>query len=269
MKKAAIALLNAKGGVGKTTGAINIASMAAALGKKVLICDLDPQMNATQQLGFDNIEPQHTLAEVTYNSELEPLIIRNVAKIPGLDLLPSHYQLAYLDEGILQTGTWLRRRLAPFRARYDLIFFDCSVHLGLMTRNALAASNGIIIPTQAEKHSVMGLPHLLARSRRVFEETEVVNPWAYILINMIRLSDLNDREWHDRIREQYEGAVLKSMVRNNTDLKKSATGGMPIVVFDNRCSGYEDFLNVTQELLTALEEDTPHLRVVGSRAVNE
>ena len=70
MKKAAIALLNAKGGVGKTTGAINIASMAAALGKKVLICDLDPQMNATQQLGFDNIEPQHTLAEVTYDSEL-------------------------------------------------------------------------------------------------------------------------------------------------------------------------------------------------------
>ena len=86
---------------------------------------------------------------------------------------------------------------------------------------------------------------------------------------MIKISDLNDREWHDCIREQYSGAVLKAMVRNNTDLKKSATGGMPIVVFDNRCSGYEDFLQVTQELIAALEEDAPHLRVVGSRAVNE
>ena len=205
----AFAVVNAKGGVGKTTSAVNIAAMAASIPKpdgskrRVLVCDMDQQMNATQQLlGGREVEPKDTLAyHVARNADLEQIILHDVAFIEGLDLLPSHYQLAYVDESILETGTWLRRKLLPIRSRYDLIVFDCPVHLGTLTRNALAASQGLLIPTQPEKHSVMGLPHLVARARDVFEETEVRNPWAYVIITMVR-NTIDHREWVNHVRRE-------------------------------------------------------------------
>ena len=269
----AFAVVNAKGGVGKTTSAVNIAAMAASIPKpdgskrRVLVCDMDQQMNATQQLlGGREVEPKDTLAyHVTRNADLEQIILHDVAFIEGLDLLPSHYQLAYVDESILETGTWLRRKLLPLRSRYDLIVFDCPVHLGTLTRNALAASQGLLIPTQPEKHSVMGLPHLVARARDVFEETEVRNPWAYVIITMVR-NTIDHREWVNHVRREYEDGVLDTVIRLNADLGKSATGGLPIVVFDEKCNGFEDYRSATMELLTDLEKNAPRLRVVGTEA---
>ncbi len=265
----------AKGGVGKTTSAANIAAMAAALPKadgsprRVLLCDLDSQMNCTQQLGYEDVEPDKTLAgHVTFEADLVPLIIQNAAGIPGLDLLPSHYQLAFIDEGPLETATWLRRKLYPLQSTYDLTIFDCPYHLGHLTRNAFAASNGILIPTQAEKHSILGLPPLLARARRIFVETEVANPWAYILLTMVSIRYTSQREWVEQVRSQYGDAVLSTVIRRNTDLEKSASGGMPIVAFDDKCTGYEDYLAATTEILRLLEADRPPLRIVGTKAVN-
>lgn len=262
-------VLNAKGGVGKTTSAVNIAAMAAALphpdGKprRVLICDLDAQMNATHQLGFPDLEPNQTLAgHVSRDAELDDIIIHDAATIEGLDLLPSHYQLSYIDEAVLVTGTWLRRKLKPFRSRYDMIIFDCPVHLGPLTRNALGASDGLLIPTQAEKHSVTGLPHLIARARQIFEETECSQPWAYILITMFDMRNSIERNWAQQVRKQYEGVVLKTVIRRNTDLSKSATGGLPIIVYDEKCAGYADYRDATSELLGLIEATTPSLHLV-------
>jgi len=263
------AVLNAKGGVGKTTSAVNIAAMAATVprsdGKqrRVLICDLDAQMNATHQLGFPDIEVSQTLAGfVSRDADLDSIIIRDAATVAGLDLLPSHYQLSYIDEAVLMTGTWLRRKLKPIRSRYDLIVFDCPVHLGPLTRNALGASDGLLIPTQAEKHSVTGLPHLIARARQTFEETECSQPWAYILITMFDARNSIERNWAQEVRTQYEGVVLKTAIRRNTDLSKSATGGLPVVVYDEKCAGYADYREATIELLELIEATTPNLRVV-------
>jgi chromosome partitioning protein len=265
----AFSVVNAKGGVGKTTTAVNIAAMAATVprydGKprRVLICDLDAQMNATHQLGFPELEVEQTLAgHVTREADLDGIIIRDAATIPGLDLLPSHYQLSYIDEAVLVTGTWLRRKLKPIRARYDLIVFDCPVHLGPLTRNALGASDGLLIPTQAEKHSVTGLPHLIARARQTFEETECSQPWAYILITMFDQRNSIERNWAQQVRKQYEGVVLNTMIRRNTDLSKSATGGLPVVVYDEKCAGYADYRDATLELLRLIESTTPALHLV-------
>lgn len=265
------AVLNAKGGVGKTTTAVNIAAMAATLpradGKlrRVLLCDLDAQMNATHQLGFLELEVNQTLAgNVTRDADLENIIIHDAATIEGLDLLPSHYQLSYIDEAVLMTGTWLRRKLKPLRSQYDLIVFDCPVHLGPLTRNALGASDGLLIPTQAEKHSVTGLPHLIARARQTFEETECSQPWAYILITMFDARNSIERNWAQQVHKQYEGVVLKSAIRRNTDLSKSATGGMPVVVYDEKCSGYTDYRDATIELLELTDVTTPQLRIIKS-----
>jgi len=265
------AVLNAKGGVGKTTSAVNIAAMAATVprgdGKprRVLMCDLDAQMNATHQLGFPDLEVNQTLAGfISRDADLDSIIIRDAATVEGLDLLPSHYQLSYIDEAVLMTGTWLRRKLKPIRSRYDLIVFDCPVHLGPLTRNALGASDGLLIPTQAEKHSVTGLPHLIARARQTFEETECSQPWAYILITMFDARNSIERNWAQEVRKQYEGVVLETVIRRNTDLSKSATGGLPVVVYDERCAGYADYRDATIELLGLIEATTPILRVVKS-----
>ena len=263
------AVLNAKGGVGKTTTAVNVAAMAATLPRldtrkrRVLICDLDAQMNATHQLGFPDLDVNQTLAgHVTRDTDLENIIIHDAATVEGLDLLPSHYQLSYIDEAVLMTGTWLRRKLKTLRARYDLIVFDCPVHLGPLTRNALGASDGLLIPTQAEKHSVTGLPHLIARARQTFEETECSQPWAYILITMFDTRNSIERNWAQQVRNEFEGVVLKTLIRRNTDLSKSATGGLPVVVYDEKCAGYADYRDATSELLQLIEVTTPNLRVV-------
>jgi chromosome partitioning protein len=263
------AVLNAKGGVGKTTTAVNVAAMAATLprtdgkSRRVLICDLDAQMNATHQLGFPDVDVNQTLAgHVTRDADLNSIIIRDAATVTGLDLLPSHYQLSYIDEAVLMTGTWLRRKLKPLRSRYDLIIFDCPVHLGPLTRNALGASDGLLIPTQAEKHSVTGLPHLIARARQTFEETECSQPWAYILVTMFDTRNSIERNWSQQVRNEFEGVVLNTAIRRNTDLSKSATGGLPVVVYDEKCSGYADYRDATIELLNLIEVTTPNLRIV-------
>jgi len=263
------AVLNAKGGVGKTTTAVNVAAMAATLpradgkSRRVLICDLDAQMNATHQLGFPDVDVNQTLAgHVTRDADLDSIIIRDAATVTGLDLLPSHYQLSYIDEAVLMTGTWLRRKLKSLHSRYDLIVFDCPVHLGPLTRNALGASDGLLIPTQAEKHSVTGLPHLIARARQTFEETECSQPWAYILVTMFDTRNSIERNWSQQVRKEFEGVVLKTAIRRNTDLSKSATGGLPVVVYDEKCSGYADYRDATIELLNLIEVTTPILRVV-------
>ncbi len=252
------AVLNAKGGVGKTTSAVNIAAMAATVprgdGKprRVLMCDLDAQMNATHQLGFPDLEVNQTLAGfISRDADLDSIIIRDAATVTGLDFLPSHYQLSYIDEAVLMTGTWLRRKLKPIRSRYDLIVFDCPVHLGPLTRNALGASDGLLIPTQAEKHSVTGLPHLIARARQTFEETECSQPWAYILITMFDARNSIERNWAQEVRKQYEGVVLKTVIRRNTDLSKSATGGLPVVVYDEKCAGYADYRDAILHTVTS------------------
>jgi chromosome partitioning protein len=222
-------------------------------------------MNATHQLGFPDLDVNQTLAgHVTRDADLDSIIIHDAATVAGLDLLPSHYQLSYIDEAVLMTGTWLRRKLKPIRGCYDLIIFDCPVHLGPLTRNALGASDGLLIPTQAEKHSVTGLPHLIARARQTFEETECSQPWAYILVTMFDARNSIERNWAQQVRKQYEGVVLKTVIRRNTDLSKSATGGLPVVVYDEKCAGYADYKDATSELLDLIEVTTPNLRVVKS-----
>jgi chromosome partitioning protein len=148
------------------------------------------------------------------------------------------------------------------RSRYDLIIFDCPVHLGPLTRNALGASDGLLIPTQAEKHSVTGLPHLIARARQTFEETECSQPWAYILVTMFDTRNSIERNWSQQVRKEFEGVVLKTTIRRNTDLSKSATGGLPVVVYDEKCAGYADYRDATMELLNLIEVTTPNLRIV-------
>lgn len=255
-------VINAKGGVGKTTTAVNLGAMAVDLGKppnkdpmNVLLIDVDPQSNATQQLGHDDLDREQTLAgHVKREADLSQIIITDAGGIRGLDLIPSHPQLVYCDEGILARGTWLRRMLGELSQSYDLTIFDCPADFGPFTINALAASEGILIPTTAEKHSVSGLPLLIARARQIFEETECPAPWAYVLITMFDHRNGIERRWKQAVEDSYSDILLTTAIRRNTDIEKAVTGGMPIMAFDTTCNGYHDYRQVTEELLAAFAE---------------
>lgn len=263
-------VINAKGGVGKTTTAVNVAAMAVTTGKpdgsllKALLIDIDHQTNATQQLGYNDLDRERTLAgHVSRDADLSQIVIHNACGLEGLDLIPSHFQLAYVDKGVLARGTWMRRMLRDITPAYDLIIFDCPADLGDFTTNALAASQGILIPTQAEKHSVTGLPHLIACARQTFEETECAKPWAYVLITMFSQNNGIERSWKQEVEQKYEGSVLRTHIRRNTDVEKAVTSGMPLAAFDTRCHAYEDYYGATSELLAIFEElRRPQLKAV-------
>lgn len=250
-------VMNAKGGVAKTTSAVNIGAMAVAQGKppdrsplRALVIDVDNQMNATQQFGIRNIEPSKTLAgNVSRESDLRSIIIHNVKEIEGLDLIPSHPQLAYAEEGVLLRGTWLRRMLRPIIPDYDLVIIDCPADFGLFTVNALAASNGILIPTHAEVQSASGLPLLLARANQIFQDTECEDPWAYVVITCFNETYSIEKEWEDRIMKAHGDILLSRRIRRNTDVQKAVSAGLPIMLFNEQCTGYEDYWEVTHELL--------------------
>lgn len=263
-------VINAKGGVGKTTSAVNIATFAANSTKpdgsnvRVLLIDVDPQNNATQQIGYNDLSPELTLAgHVERDADLAPLIIQNACDVQGLSLLPSHYQLNYVDRSVLERGTWLRRKLRGIIEDYDLVIFDCPADLDIFTTNALAASQGVLIPTQAEKHSVTGLPHLIACARQIFEETECGATWAYILITMFSKNNSVERNWRKAVRDQYADIVLEAEIRRNTDIEKAVTSNLPLMLYDDKCAGYLDYQDVTKEMLALFAEmQRPQLTVV-------
>ena len=122
-----------------------------------------------------------------------------------------------------------------------------------------------MIPTQAEKHSVSGLPLLIARTRQIFEETECSEPWAYILITMYSVRNGIEHRWKQAVEDKYAEILLSTNIRRNTDVEKAVTGGTPIMAFDTTCKGYHDYRAATQELLAAFAEmKRPQLTAVPS-----
>ena len=248
-----IAIANQKGGVGKTTTAINLGASLAVAEHRVLVVDMDPQGNATSGLGVSPSSDLMTVYDVLVRgSTAEEAVVKGV-QFPLLSLMPSDRDLAGAE--IELVGAWsretiLRRALEPIRNRYDYILIDCPPSLGLLTLNTLAAADSVLIPIQCEFYALEGLSQLLNTIRLV---QRGLNPRLQIEGVLLTMFDrrLNlSRQVAAEAREYFRDRVYRTAIPRNIRLAEAPSFGQSILQYDVLSQGAQSYLALAKELLT-------------------
>lgn len=244
-----LAIVNQKGGVGKTTTAINLAAALGALEHRVLLVDCDPQGNATRGVGLRATPPHlyHAISgEVPVAEAVRP------SSFPNLHLLPTDRNLVGVEVEFVGQDRWeyrLQATLEPLATAYDTILLDCPPSLGHLTVNALTAANGVLVPLQCEYFALEGISELVSTVRRV---KATLNPGleiAGILLTMYDDRTNLSKQVADEIRRHFPGQVYNAIVPRNVRLAEAPSHGLPIFQYDIKSRGAQAYLDLAREYL--------------------
>lgn len=248
-----IAIANQKGGVGKTTTAINTAYYLAEQGKSVLIVDLDPQANTTSGLGFDKHGLQQDIYHALYDETLASQLLHNTPH--GIDLLPASPVLAAAEVELVDIAEREHRvRKVLEQLDFDYIFIDCPPSLGLLTVNALAASDYVIIPVQTEYYALEGLGQLLHTIDLV---KQGLNPALEILgvaLTMHASRTVLSQQVHEEVKKHFPDKVFEDVIPRNIRVAEAPSYGQPLHVYDKRSKGAKAYKRLAKEVVRRVEQ---------------
>lgn len=247
-----IAVVNQKGGVGKTTSAVNITAALTAAGKRVLLCDFDPQANATSGMGLDKRKLQRSVYDVIINdvSITEAIVATQYGHVvpSAADLAGATVELITMEDPNFR----LAKALEKVKHIYDLILIDCPPSLELLTLNALAAADGILVPVQCEYYALEGLSDLMSTLRMVKKR---INPRLEIFGVALTMFDGRTNfstQVAQEVRRHFPGKVYATVIPRNVRLAEAPSHGLPVTVYDKHSRGAKAYMDMAAEIIKKL-----------------
>jgi ATPases involved in chromosome partitioning len=253
-----IAIANQKGGVGKTTTAINLAASLAVLEHKTLLIDADPQANATSGVGFDPKGIETSVYECIIDG-IDPHEVIIETETPNLFLLPAHIDLVGAEIEMInlpEREKMMQKALSPIKQEYDFIIIDCSPSLGLITLNALTAADSVIIPVQCEYFALEGLGKLLNTIKIVQTRLNPNLDIEGILLTMFDSRLRLSKQVVEEVKMHFQSMVFDTIINRNTRLGEAPSFGHSIIMHDAASIGAINYLNLAREILTKNNSDT-------------
>ncbi len=246
-----LAVVNQKGGVGKTTTVVNLAAILAARGKKVLLIDMDPQGNATSGLGFEKNNLEKTIYDVLINLDPVSQAIFDTGR-SGLHLCPANIELAGAEVelvGVVSRETVLRNAIKDIRKLYDVILMDCPPSLGLLTINGLTAADGVLVPIQSEYYALEGLTQLMETVSLI---RRGLNPTLNIFGVIVTMFDARTQLSHqvaNEVRRYFGDKVFRTIIPRNVRLSEAPSFGKAIMEYDPKSKGAESYDALAREVI--------------------
>ncbi len=253
-----IAVVNQKGGVGKTTTAVNLCACLGTLGRKILLIDIDPQSNSTSGLGLNPSEITRSIYDVLID-DYDIKSCKQKTMIDSLHIIPSSVQLSGAEVelvSMMAREVKLKNAINSIKEDYDYVFIDCPPSLGLITVNALTAADNVLVPIQCEYFALEGLSQLVNSIRLVRQNLNPNLSIEGVLLTMYDSRTNLSEQVNNEIRKHFKDRVYQTFIPRNVRLSESPSYGLPITLYDPACSGAKAYVSLANEFISMNEGET-------------